>query len=258
MIDLHAHVLPELDDGARSLEEALEMGRIAVADGIREMVATPHHTELNALPSPLQEAKARLRGLQEALQRERVPLTLHLGAEVNLVPELPDLLVEGRLFPLGPGPYVLVHWDTHPVHTEEVLFALELRGYIPIIAHPERSAAVERDPDFLARLVERGALCQITAASIAGGFGPRVKALAEQLLRRRLVHFIASDAHSAERLYRAPYLAEGVEAAARIVGWETAEAMVTTWPEAVLRGQRLEVERPLPAERRFWRFWRRG
>lgn len=258
MIDIHAHVLPNLDDGARSLEEAVEMGRIAVADGIREMVATPHATELGALPSPLEDARSRLAGLQRALHETGIPLTLHLGAEVNLVPDLPALLAEGRLFPLGQGPYVLIHWDTHPVHAEEVLFALQLRGYVPIIAHPERSLAVEQDPEFLARLVERGALCQITAASIAGGFGPRVKALAEQLLRRRLVHFIASDAHSAERLYRAPYLAEGVEAAARVVGWDTAEAMVTTWPEAVLRGQRIEAERPLPAGRRFWQFWRRG
>jgi protein-tyrosine phosphatase len=163
-------------------------------------------------------------------------------------------LDEGRLFPLHAGPYVLIHWDQPPVFTEELIFNLQLAGYLPIIAHPERSAAVERNPDVIAKLVSKGVLTQITALSITGGFGPRVKALAEQLLKRRMVHFIATDTHSVEPERRAPALARAVEAAARIVGQEEAEAMVMSRPASVLAGERVSVDAPLPASTGF-SFW---
>jgi len=106
--------------------------------------------------------------------------------------------------------------------------------------------------------VARGALTQVTALSVTGGFGPRVKALTEQLLRRRLVHFIATDTHSIEPGRRAPLLAEAVEVAARIVGQEEAEAMVIARPAAVLAGESVSVDAPLPAHagRSFWPFAR--
>ena len=258
MIDIHAHILPAFDDGARSLEEALKMGRLAQSDGIREMIVTPHATELGQFANPRSEAEARLEALREALSEHDIELPLYLGAEVNLVHNLPSLLDEGRLFPLHAGPYVLIHWENQPVFTEELIFSLQVDGYVPIIAHPERSPAVERNTDLLASLVARGALTQVTALSVTGGFGPRVKALTEQLLRRRLVHFIATDTHSIEPGRRAPLLAEAVELAARIVGQEEAEAMVIARPAAVLAGESVSVDAPLPAHagRSFWPFAR--
>jgi len=234
------------------------MGRMAKADGIREMIATPHAFELSQFPNSRREAETRLQALRQAFSEQEIDLPLYLGSEVNIEPRLPALLDEGRLFPLHAGPYVLIHWDQPPVFTEELIFNLQLAGYLPIIAHPERSKAVERNTDVLANLVSKGALTQVTALSVVGGFGPRVKSLTEQLLRRRLVHFIATDTHSIEPERRAPVLAQAVQMAARIVGQEEAEAMVTSRPAAVLAGERVSVDAPLPASTGFslWPFAR--
>jgi protein-tyrosine phosphatase len=145
----------------------------------------------------------------------------------------------------------------YPDYVEEVLFQLQLRGIRPVLAHPERAEAVQRDPEFLARLVERGMLSQVTAGSVVGHFGGRVERLTQTLLRRGLVHVLASDAHFANGP-RSPDLSPGVQAAAAIVGHDRAQAMVVDTPRAILGDKPVETEPPRPdrAPRRWWRLWR--
>jgi protein-tyrosine phosphatase len=125
-----------------------------------------------------------------------------------------------------------------------------------VLAHPERLEVFQRDPDLLEGFVERGMLSQVTAGSVLGSFGSRVKRLTHSLLRRRLVHVLASDTHS-PRGPRSPLLPPGVEAAAAIVGEERARAMVVDTPKAILDDLPVEVETPIrdTGARRWWRPW---
>jgi protein-tyrosine phosphatase len=143
-----------------------------------------------------------------------------------------------------------------PNYIEDVLFQVQVQGTVPVLAHPERIEAFQRDPDLLARFVERGMLSQITAGSVVGHFGRRARRFTNTLLRRRLVHVIASDTHF-PRGPRSPDLLRGVAAAARIVGEERARAMVVDTPKAILDDRAVDVEPPIQsaATRRWWWPW---
>lgn len=254
MIDLHCHILPNVDDGARGLEDSLAMAYIAAADGVRTIVATPHNGDI---AGGQDEAAWHLEALRGHLSTAGIDLQLVLGAENFLEPNIVDLVAQGRAWTIGSGPYILVELPLvdYPIFTEQAVFQLQVQGYVPIIVHPERNGAFQRDEELLAGLVEKGALAQITAASLLGDFGGRTRAVAESMVRRNMVHIIASDAHSPTG-HRSPALSPGVEAAARLIGAERAREMVTTVPEMVLAGRRLEPEAPLPAlRRRSWAFW---
>jgi protein-tyrosine phosphatase len=204
MIDLHAHILPGLDDGPGSLDEAVEMATVAVAAGTRALATTCHINQLFGL-GPGQLAAAR-QALAERLEQERVELELLPGGEVapDRLPDLDDETLRGLT--LGGGPYVLLECPFTRVDGEmEALVAdLQERGFGVLLAHPERSPTFIADPARLAALVERGALAQVTTGSLAGHFGDVPRRAAAAMLRDGLVHVLASDAHSA--VHRPPDL----------------------------------------------------
>lgn len=249
MIDLHAHILPGLDDGAANLDVAVAMARLAAADGVTTIVATPHSGE--GQPGlERQTLTAHVRELQTALDREGVTVSLVAGMEVYLVPDSAAQAAEGRLLCLGDSRYILVELPLFelPPYTEQALFELQVKGFAPILAHPERNAVLTHEPERLVPLVERGVLVQVTAGSLLGAFGRQVQESAVLLLERRLAHVIASDAHNASS--RAPVLSAAVEAAAGVVGREAALAMVISLPRAILAGETVAAPPPLPTRSR--------
>ena len=238
VIDLHAHVLPGVDDGARSLAEALAMLRVAAADGARVVCATPHAFDPE-YDVPLERARFVHASLVVALADAGIPLDLRLASEVRFRPDLDRLAGEGRLALLGAGRrrYVLVEFPpTHvPPEAAEVLFRLRLEGVTPVIAHPERNPTFWAKPEDAVRLREQGALLQITAGSLTGLFRRESRACARALLERDAVDLVASDCHREDR--RPPGLAE----AARLVGkWSGSEAVGRLFdavPGAILAGE---------------------
>lgn len=234
MIDIHCHILPAIDDdGPPRLEDVLEMARIAVADHIRQIVATPHIKNIVHSPDLIRERVARL---NEELQKEGIGLEILQGAEVSAVLNTSIL----REHTLNGTDYVLLEFPhTHlPQNARQVVFDALMAGLTPIIPHPERNPSVVRRPELLIDLVEAGALVQITAESLVGGFGPEARACAAHLLRNKVVHILATDAHSPT--WRRTILSQGVDAAAKIVGESTARRMVTTNPAAVIAGRALD------------------
>ncbi len=143
------------------------------------------------------------------------------------------------------GRYLMVEFAFQgiPYQAEEVLFQLLTKGIIPIISHPERNFEIGQRPKRYYEMIRMGCLGQVTAMSLTGEFGPGVKKVAEKLLAHRLIHFIASDAHSISG--RPPTLSAGVKAAEKIVGKEEAQRMVTEYPQAVIDGRRPNVPEPL-------------
>jgi protein-tyrosine phosphatase len=262
MIDLHSHVLHGLDDGARSLEESLRMCEIAYRDGIRTLVATPH--TLNGVHQNNRSTiLAKVKELNTALEESRFPmdrrqneqdprsksetrssnteiaLTILPGADVHLCEEMLSQLDQGKVTTLGDGgKSLLIEFPSQgiPKGAEDVLLQLIERGVIPVITHPERNRDVFQKPQRYHGMIMMGCLGQVTAMSLTGGFGPEARQFAEQLLKHRLLHVIASDAHSTNG--RSPVLSSAVEAAGKIVGKEEAWKMVTEYPQAILEGQR--------------------
>ncbi len=233
MIDIHCHILPAIDDGPQTLDEALEMARIAVADGVRGVVATPH---VNGNIYPAAVIRERVEQFNEALAEAGLELEVIAGADTSaLLP--PRTLCH---YTINGGPYVLFEFPhTHlPANAGELVFNAAAAGLRPIITHPERNPDVVRSPQRLFQLIEAGALVQITAESLTGGFGVAARECALFLLRRQAVHFLASDAHSPRQ--RRPVLSQGLKAAAAVLGETEARRLVTAHPAAVLAGHTIQ------------------
>lgn len=229
MIDLHCHILPALDDGPAGMEEALEMGRIAAADGIGCLVATPHVNGDLLPPESIREA---VNNLNTALKGAGISLEVLPGADTSAL--LPAEVL--RNYTINDTGYVFFEFPHSylPQNAGELIFGAILAGLTPIITHPERNPGVLRQPGRLFSLIEGGALVQITAESLTGGFGQEARDCAFYLLRKEAVHFIATDAHSTRR--RPPVLSRGMRAAARVLGEVKARRLVVENPAAVLAG----------------------
>lgn len=215
-----------MDDGPETMESTLAMARMAAQDGIRVIVATPHLKDVYE-GDAYEDAQAKLQELQRLAAEEGLGLRFVMGMESLLEPDLPQRFKEGCAYTLGGSCFVLVELPPllYPPYADEILFQLQLAGYTPILAHPERHAPMQRHPELLQRLVERGMMAQITAGSLLGSFGSEAKKAAEHFLRRNLAHIIASDAHSPTG-HRVPILSRGIAEAAKLVGVEKAHSMV--------------------------------
>lgn len=251
MIDLHAHILPGLDDGPESMEEALSMARIAVQDGIQTLVATPHimsgvyQNERETIIKAVTE-------LNDRLQEENIPLLILPGSECYLEPDLPECLAKGSLTTINDGGrYLLVELPSSfvPEYTERILYEVQLQGITPIIAHPERNSALLRSPHLLASISSRGVLAQVTTASLLGHFGKKVRKAAVYMLTEGTAQLIGSDAHASR--HRVPVISPA-EAELRCFGGHLwAKTLLHDYPERIIHGEELEHEQH-PISQPFW------
>lgn len=256
MIDLHCHPLPFLDDGAADWEAALKMARAAAADGVTQWVATPHWT---GRPGETEKNEATRQELVRRLSEAGIPLRVHGGNEVVLVPDLAEALKEGRARTLAGSSYILLETAQfeHGAYIETALFQLQSHGYRVILAHPERLRSWQESLAELRELVYRGCYLQVNAGSLRGDFGRGAQKTAEKLLKLGWVSFLASDAHSPDS--RPPLLRAAVEHAAQIAGRESVLEMVQGNPARVICGDYVPPVTPeLPARPRFqWLPWLR-
>ena len=233
MIDLHCHMLPGIDDGAPDLATALEMARVAVADGIAMVACTPH-IHPGRYENTAESIAAACEDFRADLVRAGIDLEITYGADTQIVPELVEGLQSGRIPTLHGSRYFLFE-PSHHIAQEGMLILLERvldAGYVPIITHPERLHYIERHYEQFLQAVEMGAWLQLTAGSVTGRFGERIQGVAWRFLRDGVTHLLATDAHNLKN--RAPLLSEGLDVAATLVGEEEAERLVSTRPAAVI------------------------
>ncbi|WP_316569297.1 CpsB/CapC family capsule biosynthesis tyrosine phosphatase [Neobacillus sp. YIM B06451] len=197
MIDIHCHILPGVDDGAKSIRESLEIARAAVSEGIKTIVATPHHKN-NRYTNTKQSILEQVGELNGHLQLAKIPLTVLPGQEVRVYGELIEDYERNEILTLAETQYLFIEFpsDHVPRYTEKLIYNLQMSGLTPIIVHPERNQELIERPGILYSLVKNGALTQITASSLAGYFGKKIKNFSFQLIESNLTHFIASDAHN--------------------------------------------------------------
>ncbi|HKL09923.1 MAG TPA: CpsB/CapC family capsule biosynthesis tyrosine phosphatase [Clostridia bacterium] len=236
MIDLHCHILHDVDDGADSIEESMAMARIAVDDGITDLIATPHFMEEDvSIGAPY--IKERLSLFKKKLEDGGIPLRVHQGSEIQLSPDTLSQLERGDAASLAGSRYVLTELPFFeiPIYAEEMIYRMRLSGYIPIIAHPERNRIITENPNRLLDFLELGALAQVNAGSILGKNGKAIRQAAEIMLTHNMVHCIASDGHHKSR--RRPILSEGRKAAGLMVGSQKAKRLIETVPEKILKDE---------------------
>ncbi len=246
MIDIHSHILPGIDDGADTEDESVELARMAVADGVRTVVATPHCNE-GSYFNQLEGIRVGVTRLRERLQRERIDLELLPGAEVHLCPDLVDRVRDGRAPTIADNGKTLLlelSLTQYPVKIADLIFRLKLAGLEILLAHPERIRYFQEDHERYEELVRVGAYGQITTGSILGTFGSKAREYSEELLSKQLVHVLASDAHSLRG--RPPVLGPAVEAMIPLVGDELAHAMTEGIPRALIEGRTPEIPAPRP------------
>lgn len=229
MIDLHCHILPDIDDGPKTFAESVAMAKIAADDGIAAIVATPHLNE--KLYDPM-EISRRVHWLNHLLRTEKIPVSILAGADVSVV--FKPNQVGG--FSINDTEYILVEFPhTHlPKNAAEILSQFVTSGYKPIITHPERNPSITANPNLLLELVAVNRYVQVTAGSLTGDFGKDVQQCARRLLQAGVVDIIATDAHSTT--YRKPLLSFGLKAAAEIVGMDAAQQMVFGVPAKIIAG----------------------
>ncbi len=244
MIDLHCHILPDIDDGPETWEESLEMARMAVSDGIRTVVATPHlfrHRSVNMNDLNYKEAILEKVGeLGARLAQDQIPLEVLVGCDFPLSREALELLQQDQVITINnSGRYLLLELPdlALPPTTEEICYALQCRGITPIITHPERHFIIQENPEKLGRLLDLGCLAQMTAGSLTGLFGRQVARLSRALVKKGYIKIVASDAHNCQG--RTPALRKAVTLMARLIGKKAAMDMVTSIPEKIIRGETL-------------------
>jgi protein-tyrosine phosphatase len=248
MIDIHAHIIPGVDDGPPDMETSINMGKIADREGIRGIISTSHSKEVSALGR--EEMQMRLNAVREAWQNAGLKIRLELGVEIYLHPDTVDDLRAGRLWTMADSKYVLVElpYQPWPVYAEDALFALQVAGYTPILAHPERYTAIQADPSRMYALAQRGVLGQVTAMALLGEQGATIKKCAETLLKHRLVQFIATDTHRTQ--WRSPRVSAALVAAEDLVGADEVRIMTEVNPAHVMSNGEVALDPAEPVQRK--------
>jgi protein-tyrosine phosphatase len=233
MIDTHLHILPGVDDGPETIGEAVDLARVLVQEGIHTAIATPHYNDL--FPRhPAVEIQDRVNELQQVLDHQGILLRLFAGHEVLIQPGLVDDIQAGRLATLNGSRYLLLElWNSSWLpETERVIFELRASGITPILAHPERYRVFQKELERLTSLLRQGVLVQITASSLVGMQGRRAQRTAETLLKRGLVHCIASDAHGMYK--RPPAIAQGLCQVVQVIGQVKTQQLIESWPMMII------------------------
>lgn len=233
MVDIHSHLIPNVDDGSKSVEETFMLIKEANRAGITDIILTPHYIvnsyEQNANTLILLKDK-----LQQILDKDKINVKLHIGMEVYITDNLIDLLKQNKLLTLANSKYLLMELplNTHVQYEDIIIFKLIENNIIPIIAHPERYKFIQENPDKVEELIESGCLMQSNIGSILGIYGNHAKQTFKYLLKKDLIHFLGTDTHRKDTIY--PLLKKATKKIEKIIGKEKTEELIKINPQKIL------------------------
>ncbi|MDB6239545.1 exopolysaccharide biosynthesis protein [Lactobacillus amylovorus] len=254
LVDIHCHILPGADDGARDWQTSIKLAREAVADGVTHAVCTPHM--LNGKYINHKKDVIRLtENFQDMLDDAKIPLTVFPGQEVRISGDLPKALDDDDILFLDEdGQYMLLEFpsDDVPAYTRDMVFELMQRGITPIVVHPERNKKILEEPTILQELIEQGCLVQITASSYMGIFGKKIEEMSRKFIEAGQCACFASDAHDLPK--RQYEYSEALEKLSNEFGSERAQEFRDN-AQAIVNGDDVQLDwRPLKKKRKFWLF----
>jgi protein-tyrosine phosphatase len=196
MIDIHNHILPGVDDGPKDIAQSIDLLQQAKEQGITGIIATPHHLSPR-YTNNIQNVKSLINEMMQIPAIKNIGIPIYHGQEVRLTDQIVDEITKGNISGLNDSQYLLIEFPSNevPLYTKQLFYELQLMGFIPIIAHPERNKILANDLNMLFDLINIGALSQLTASSLLGSLGKKIQKTSLKMLNYELAHFVASDAH---------------------------------------------------------------
>lgn len=243
MIDFHSHILPNIDDGARSIEETIHLIQEAKKVGFEAIISTSHYME-GYYETNVPEREMWLNIIYQKLQEENIALKLYLGNEIYLSENMLSLLEEQKASTINNTSYVLFEMplNIEPLNLYHVVHEMLQSKIVPILAHPERYTFVQQDTELIYDLIEKGVLMQCNYASIIGYYGSRAQIIVKKFLENNMVHFLGSDVHRSNTIY--PRIPQIIEKITKLIGKEKLEQLTTINPKLVLQNKRIDFEKP--------------
>ena len=243
MIDFHAHIIPNVDDGSRSVEETFEIIKEAKEAGFDSIIATSHYIK-NRYESNVEERNIWIDALQENLNRQKFDFKLYLGNEIYFSDNIINYLEDGEAISMNFTSYVLFEFSlrTKPSNMYDVIYDMIGAKIVPILAHPERYSFIRKEPELLYDLAQKGVLMQCNFGSIIGQYGNSAKIFVKKMFENKYVHFLGTDVHRQNTIYK--NIPECLMEIRKIIGEEKLHEITTTNPTLALANKRIDVDTP--------------
>lgn len=243
MIDIHSHILPNIDDGAKNIEETMNLLKEAQQVGFESVILTSHYME-GYYETATNEREILMQAISQKFNQYHINLDLYLGSEIYFSDNIVKLLEEGKACTINNTSYVLFELplNAEPLNLYDIVYEMIQCKIVPILAHPERYSFVQRNPEIISDLIELGVLMQVNYASIIGYYGERAQIIVKKMLENNMVHLLGSDVHSPNTIY--PKIPEILSNIKEIIGDKKLEKLTTINPNLILKNKRIEIEEP--------------
>ena len=243
MIDFHSHIIPNIDDGSRNIEETFNLLKEAKEAGFEGIVLTSHYIE-DYYETDVPERDMWVKAISDNLQSKGIDINLYLGNEIYMSSNMMNLLIEGKASTINNSCYVLFEMplNAEPMNLYDVIYSLQENKLIPVLAHPERYSFVQKEPELIYDLIEKGVLMQANYGSILGQYGEKAQIIVKKFFENNMIHFLGSDVHRQNSIYkRIPNALEEIE---KIGGKQKLEELTTINPKLALQNKRINIDDP--------------
>ena len=247
MIDFHTHILPNIDDGSRSIEETFNLIKEAKNVGFEAIISTSHYIE-EYYETNAPEREVWINAIYENLQAKNIDINLYLGNEIYLSENIIKLLEEGKASTINDTSYVLFEMplNAEPMNLYDVIYEMMQYKLVPILAHPERYSFVQKEPELIYDLIEKGILMQANFGSILGIYGEKAQMIVRKFFESNMIHFLGTDVHRQNSIY--PKVPEALVEITKIIGDEKVKELTKINPRLVLHNKKIEIDTPQKVE----------
>lgn len=247
MIDIHTHILPNIDDGSRSIEETFNLIKEAKNAGFEAIVSTSHYME-GYYETNTPEREVWINAIYENLQTKNIDIKLYLGNELYMSENMIKFLEEGKASTINDTSYVLFEMplNAEPENLYDIIYEMQQYKIVPILAHPERYSFVQKDPELIYDLIEKGVLMQANYGSIIGQYGEEAKLILKKFFENNMIHMLGTDVHRQNTIY--PRIPQILSELNELIGEEKLKELTTTNPNLVLHNKRINIEKPYEME----------
>lgn len=243
MIDFHTHIIPNIDDGSRSIEETFNLIQEAKEAGFEGIILTSHYIE-NYYETDVPERDIWVKAISDNLKLKGIETNLYLGNEIYMSGNIMDLLIDGKASTINNSSYVLFEMplNAEPMNLYDVIYSLQENKLIPVLAHPERYSFIQKEPELVYDLIQKGVLMQANYGSILGQYGEKAEIIVRKFLENNMIHFLGSDVHRQNSIYKR--IPQALAQIKEIVGEEKLKELTTINPKLALENKRIDIEDP--------------
>ena len=247
MIDVHSHILPNIDDGSRSIDETFNLIKEAKEAGFEGIICTSHYME-NYYETDRPEREVWINAIHENLKNKNIDMNLYLGNEIYMSDNIIKLLEDGKATTMNDTSYVLFELplNAEPMNLYDMVYEMQQYKIVPILAHPERYSFVQTDPELIYDLIDKGVLMQANYGSIVGQYGKKAQMIVQKFLENNMIHMLGTDAHRQNTIY--PKIPEILVELKSLIGEEKLNELTTINPELVINNKRIDIRKPYKFE----------